>query len=307
MAVYCKKSKRATGVIPRWDGGRFPLSTMMANAVRAKFSAARQGIYDDPELECVRPILKIQEEWSKIPGPDELLIERTSIRDGHSLFLYPFEGRNVNEGLASLLAHRISQQQPCSITITPNDYGAELLSNIPFQFGVEDWRQLFSTENLLEDLNQCLNATELSKRQFRDIARVAGLIIVGFPGMQKSAKQLQASSSLIYDVFQEYDPTNRLLEQARREVLDRQLEVERMRAALERMQQAKIVINDCPRLTPLAFPTVGRACTNDTINDREMVSAGGKNGPATRKSCGTEINIFGYFCGYSKASYHATG
>ncbi|MGC4007239.1 MAG: hypothetical protein QM811_30570 [Pirellulales bacterium] len=203
---------------------------------------------------CVAPLLDLQRTWSIIPGVDDFLIERAKVREGHQTFLYPFEGRSVNEGLASLIAHRISRETPCSITITPNDYGVELLSSVELDFEPDRWRKLLSPENLLEDLLGCLNATELAKRQFRDIARVAGLIIGGFPGAQKTAKQVQASSSLIFDVFREYDPENLLLHQARREVLERQLELSRMRAALERLAQAAITIKFCPRLTPLAFP-----------------------------------------------------
>lgn len=254
MAVYCKKSKNLSGIVPRWDGGRFPLSTQMARAVRAEFAAARAGIFSGPEMETVRPILELQAAWSQIPGPNELLIERAEVREGHQLFFYPFEGRSVNEGLASLLAHRIARDTPCSITITPNDYGVELLSNIPFDFPEDRWRKLFSTEELLDDLLACLNTTELAKRQFRDIARVAGLIITGYPGASKTAKQLQASSSLIFEVFREYDPGNLLLIQARREVLEQQLEVQRLSEALERMQAADLLIRFCPRLTPLSFP-----------------------------------------------------
>ncbi|MDX1962572.1 MAG: ligase-associated DNA damage response DEXH box helicase [Pirellulales bacterium] len=254
MAVYCKKSKRQEGVVPRWDGGRFPLSTQMARAVRRQFDLARAGDFSSPELACVRPILELQRSWSILPGPRELLIERAKVREGHQLFFYPFEGRAVNEGIASLVAYRISRETPCSITITPNDYGVELLSNIPLDYLAEQWQKLFSTAELEEDLLACLNVSELAKRQFRDIARVAGLVVTGYPGASKTAKQLQASTSLIYDVFREYDPQNMLLQQARREVLLQQLEIERMRAALARMTQANLVIQFCPRLTPLAFP-----------------------------------------------------
>lgn len=254
MTAYAKKSKKASGIVPRWDGGRFPLSTQMARAVRKKFAAARAGDLHDPELECLKPLLDLQTQWSLIPGPGETLIERAKVREGHQTFLYPFEGRSVNEGLASLVAYRISRETPCSITITPNDYGVELLSTIPLEFDDAKWRKLLSTDELLDDLLACLNTTELAKRQFRDIARVAGLVIPGFPGANRTAKQLQASTSLLFDVFNEYDPQNLLLQQARREVLERQLEVNRMRTALERMAAGKLCIYFCQRLTPLSFP-----------------------------------------------------
>ncbi len=254
MTAYVRKSAKPTGVVPRWDGGRFPLSTQMADAVRSKFDEARQGEYTGPEMTTVEPLLELQRAWSELPAPNQLLIERSQVREGHQLFMYPFEGRSVNEGLASLVAHRISRDTPCSITITPNDYGFEMLSNIPLDFEEDRWRRLFTNADLLDDLLDCLNSTELARRQFRDIARVAGLVIPGYPGAPKSARQLQASSSLIYDVFREYDPQNLLLAQARREVLERQLELSRLNVALARLSSCEFLVRFTRRLTPLSFP-----------------------------------------------------
>ncbi len=160
----------------------------------------------------------------------------------------------VHEGLGALLAYRISQRTPCSITSTVNDYGFELLSNVPLLFTSDQWRELLSTENLLQDLYACLNATELAKRQFREIARVAGLIIMGYPGAGRSAKQLQASSGLLFDVFHEYDASNLLLHQSRQEVLEQQLSSSRLTTSLQTLAQCEIVQTYPKRLTPLAFP-----------------------------------------------------
>jgi ATP-dependent Lhr-like helicase len=254
MVAYVRKAKQTTGSVPRWDGGRFPLSSQLAAAVRRKFSEARDGIYSDLEMQCVRPILELQRDWSHLPAPGQLLIERSKVREGYQTFIYPFEGRSVNEGLAALVAYRISRDTPCSITVTPNDYGFELLSNLYWELDEAGWRKLLSPENLIEDLLGCLNATELARRQFRDIARVAGLVFSGYPGAPKSTRQLQASSSLLYDVFVQYDPQNLLLQQARREVLDQQLEASRMQRALERMAGMELSISETSRLSPLSFP-----------------------------------------------------
>lgn len=254
MTAYVRKTDKLSGVVPRWDGGRFPLSTQMAAAVREKVAAASGGTFDEPEMRAAEPLLDLQQAWSTLPKHDQLLIERSQVREGHQVFLYPFEGRSVHEGLASLIAHRVARETACSISITPNDYGVELLSSVPIERDEAGWRRLLSAENLVEDLQECLNAGELARRQFRDIARVAGLVVPGYPGQPKSARQVQASSSLIYDVFREYDPGNLLLLQARREVLDQQLEVGRMSAALDRMARCEIVLRFTPRLTPLAFP-----------------------------------------------------
>jgi ATP-dependent Lhr-like helicase len=254
MTAYVRKSSRTSGIVPRWDGGRFPLSSQLAAAVRRQFSLARRGIYRTVEMEAVRPLMELQARWSDLPGPKELLIEHSRVREGYQWFVFPFEGRSVNEGLASLLAYRLSRRAPASITITPNDYGFELLSSVPFELGEAEWRALLSTDRLREDLLDCLNTGELARRQFRDIARVAGLVFQGYPGAPRSARQLQASSGLLYDVFLEYDAQNMLLDQARREVLDRQLETSRLGRVLARLAGKRLLINDTPRLTPLAFP-----------------------------------------------------
>ncbi|HEX3852079.1 MAG TPA: hypothetical protein VHW01_14000, partial [Polyangiaceae bacterium] len=218
------------------------------------FELARRGIYRTPEMEAVRPLMELQARWSDLPGPKELLLEQSKVREGHQWFVFPFEGRSVNEGLASLLAYRLTRKTPASITITPNDYGFELLSSVAFELDEEGWRELLSTERLREDLLECLNSGELARRQFRDIARVAGLVFQGYPGAPRSAKQLQASSGLLYDVFKEYDAQNLLLDQARREVLDRQLQTSRLARVLAQLGRKRLLINHTPRLTPLAFP-----------------------------------------------------
>jgi ATP-dependent Lhr-like helicase len=254
LTAYVRKAKKASGIVPRWDGGRFPLSSQMAAAVRRKFVAAQAGEFDDPEMEAVRPVLEVQRAWSYLPAANELLIEESKMREGHQLFIYPFAGRSVNEGLGMLLAYRIARQSPASITVTMNDYGIELLSSVPLSFDEPQWRRLLSTEALLDDLLACLNTSELARRQFRDIARVAGLVFSGYPGAPRSVRQLQASSGLLYDVFVEYDPENLLLAQARREVLVQQLESSRLHAVLERIAGMALLITVTPRLTPLAFP-----------------------------------------------------
>jgi ATP-dependent Lhr-like helicase len=113
---------------------------------------------------------------------------------------------------------------------------------------------LLSPENLVEDIPASLNATEMARRQFREIARVAGLVFPGFPRAGKSARQLQATSGLFFDVFRQYDPSNMLVTQAHREVLERQLERSRLGRTLQRIANARVVVTAPPRISPLAFP-----------------------------------------------------
>ncbi len=254
MTAYVKRSSNRKGAIPRWMGGRLPLSTELAAAVRQKLNEAKHDQFVGREMEKVKPVLELQARWSKIPAPDELLIEQTSSQEGHHVFLFPFAGRLVQQGLSSLLAYRLARDLPQTIRVAANDYGMELLSLKPWNLSEVDWRRYLSAERLMEDLMECLNATEMARRRFRDIARIAGLLFQGYPGAGKSTKQLQASSSLFYDVFVRYDPGNLLIDQARREVLESQLEFVRLKEALEEIQTMKIVMAYPRRLSPLAFP-----------------------------------------------------
>jgi len=254
LTAYVRRSTKSSGTVPRWLGGRMPLSSELASAVRRKLGELADGGNVGPETKKIRSVLDIQAAWSCIPNERQLLIENSKIRGGHQCFVYPFEGFLVDEGLAMLVANRLAKFEPRTFTITANDYGLELFSPQPLDFTPDRWRELLSTDNLLDDLAGCVNADELAKRRFRDIARVAGLIFSGYPGAPTTARQLQVSSGLIFDVFREYDPGNLLLDQARREVLEQQLEAGRLTKALRRSGEAEIVVRPIARLTPLAFP-----------------------------------------------------
>lgn len=252
MTCFVKRATKKSTLVPRWGGGKLPLSTQLAAAIQARLDRWRE--VDCTEMAAVQPLLGVQASWSAIPKRDELLIERATSRDGHHYFLYPFAGRLAHEGLAALLAYRLAKDTPRSVTMTVNDYGFELLTPDPIDLDEPAWRALLTTDNLLGDMLASLNASELARRQFREIARVAGLLIVGFPGAGKSARQLQASSELLFDVFHDYDPTNLLLDQSRREVLDRQLEIRRIRDTLDRLANSRILRVELDRLSPFAFP-----------------------------------------------------
>jgi ATP-dependent Lhr-like helicase len=260
LKAQVRRASSGQGVVPRWAGGRLPLSGELARAVREKLDAARVGVFDGPELTALRPILELQARWSRIPAANELLVERVRTREGHHLFFYPFEGRLVHEGLAALFAYRLSQHQSITFTLAANDYGFELLSPEPAPLaellgeGTDvQHAPLLGGSNLLEDIGASLNAAELAKRQFREVARVAGLIVEGYPG-EKSLRQVQASAGLLYDVFTRYDPGNLLLRQAEREVLERQLEASRLAATLARLRAGRVSVVETGRPTPLAFP-----------------------------------------------------
>ncbi|QDV31806.1 putative ATP-dependent helicase Lhr [Planctopirus ephydatiae] len=272
MKAYVKPATGKLGPVPRWMGGRMPLSTELSKAVRNKLDEARKGLFLGPEMEAVRPILEVQADWSLIPAMGELLVETLKSREGYHYYFYPFEGRLVHEGLASLFAYRLAQRLPVTFTMAINDYGFELLATEAIDVGRAIQEGLFSEDQLEADIEQSLNAVEMARRQFREVARISGLISQGFPGAAKSTRHLQASAGLLHDVFTEYDPDNLLLRQARQEVLEQQLESNRLRETLVRLQGATIQLVELPRFTPLAFPLMvdrlRERLTSEKLEDR---------------------------------------
>ncbi|HAR58749.1 MAG TPA: DNA ligase-associated DEXH box helicase, partial [Alcanivorax sp.] len=255
MTAYVRAAKGRRSLVPRWQGGRLPLSTELADTVLDILEEVAGGDYRDPEVQAIRDVLEVQLDQSALPSRRQLLIERSRSREGTHWFLFPFAGRLAHEGLASLLAWRLGQRFPATFSISVNDYGLELLSaaKVP-PLDEDDWRALLTPESLVEDVLAALNAGELARRRFRDIARISGLVFQGYPGKGKTGKQLQASSGLLYDTLDRYDPDHLLLDQARREVLESQLEIGRLRAVLERARDQALVLTAPERFTPLAFP-----------------------------------------------------
>jgi ATP-dependent helicase Lhr and Lhr-like helicase len=254
MTAWVKPAAKRSAIITRWMGAKMALSTLLAERTRKLIGDAAQGVYASPELELVRPLLELQRRWSGLPRMHEWLIERITMRDGHYLFFYPMEGRLAHLGLATLFAYRLGQIRPGTFTITINDYGFGLLSPLPVILTLGDIGHLLAEEHVERDILAGLNAAELGRRQFREIARVAGLVFQGFPGQGHSNRQLQASSGLLYDVFAEYDPQNLLLAQAVREVMERHLEAPRLAHALARLRKSPALLRTSARPTPFAFP-----------------------------------------------------
>ncbi len=261
MTCIVKKSNAKKSMIPSWQGGRMPLSANLGFMLRKKFDEAGFAIdtneirfSKEPELEILKPLFQLQEYLSHIPKENELLIEQIATKDGFHLFVFPFEGRLVHEAMAAILAYRISLITPITFSFAMNDYGFELLSDQPIPLDNSNAYALFSPDNLFADIQRSLNSVEMARRKFRDIAVIGGLIFQGLPGEQKKAKHLQSSASLLFNVFSEYEPHNLLLRQANNEVLEQQMEEQRLRDMLERIQKGKIVITYPKRLTPFCFP-----------------------------------------------------
>lgn len=264
MTAYVRKADRKRATVPQWQGGKMPLSSELAHASLQMLELAHKAISKGrppalPELRALESLLALQMRWSALPNTSNLLIEELHSKEGHHLFVYPFEGRTVHIGLASLLAWRASRHKPGTFSIAMNDYGFELLSAEPVNW--QEWitgsladSPLFATDNLFQDVLDCLNASELAQRRFREIARIAGLVFQGYPGAGKSTKQLQASSGLFFEVFKKHDQHNLLLDQAQREALEQELDLARMEQALKSIQSKTLVFKAIDKPTPFAFP-----------------------------------------------------
>jgi ATP-dependent Lhr-like helicase len=254
MTAVVKKSTSKKSIVPSWNGGRMPLSANLGIMLRRKLNEALNPNATDKEIIELFPLFEKQKELSCIPKANEFLLEHIYTKDGYHLFVHTFEGRLVNEAMAAILAFRISRIMPISFSFAMNDYSFELLSDQPIPVDDSNVYELFSSEGLFEDIQRSVNSTEMAKRKFRDIAVIGGLIFQGMPGEQKKARHLQASASLLFKVFSEYEQDNLLLRQSYQEVFDQQMEEVRLRNMLERIQQSKIVLMFPQQLTPFSFP-----------------------------------------------------
>ena len=272
MTAYVKKSNSNKGLIPSWLGGRMPLSSQLAAVFRDKLDEVARGLDKDEEVVALRPLFNLQSSLSHLPQSHEFLIESFRSRDGHHLLFYPFEGRLVHEGMASLIAFRLSKLKPASFSIAMNDYGFELLTDDDVLLKEALEQDLFSIHNLLDDIQHSLNANEMARRRFRDIAHIGGLVFTGYPGQPVKNRHLQASTSLLFEVFSEYEPDNLLVRQAFNEALAFQLEEFRLREALQRISKQKVIIKEIERPTPFAFPimvdSLREKLTTETLEER---------------------------------------
>ncbi len=251
MTAYVRLVKQGDGVVPRWMGGRMPLSSRLAAQVQATLAHDRAS----PEMRTLQRLLAVQERLSRVPPPGMLLMELVRRRDGQHLFVFPFAGRRAHEGLAALLAWRLARHAPNTFSLSANDMGFMLSAQRPLAVDAALMRRLLASDGVAEDLAHGANLAELARRQFRGIARVAGLLPPSLPGRApRSLRQLQASSGLLFDVLSQHDPGHLLLSLARREALEEDLRLADMEALLHRLQAHEMVLERPESLTPLAFP-----------------------------------------------------
>ncbi len=256
MQVLVRKSNQKTSKVPSWMGGRMSFSSEMSELLREEMYLANAVSGKSRELKALTHIFNKQKQESIVPGPNEFLIETFKTREGYHAVFYPFEGRFVHEALGSLLAYRISLLFPITFSIAFNDYGFELLSDQEIDMQQVLDNDLFTTEFLSSDLRKSLNATEMARRKFRDVAVISGLVFTGYPDKLLKSKHLQSSSQLIFNVFKEYEPDNLLFQQSYTETFEHQLEEGRLQLAMQRITEQNIIWKQCKKPTPFSFPII---------------------------------------------------
>jgi ATP-dependent Lhr-like helicase len=276
MTVLVRNSNAKKSIVPSWMGGRMSLTANLGLMLRKMMNPhplaqhpAEKGS-EEKELTALKPLFDLQRKLSAIPKENELLIEHIETKDGFHLFVYPFEGRLVHEAMAAILAYRIGKITPITFSIAMNDYGFELLSDQPIPADDTNVQELFTLDNLLADIQKSVNSTEMARRKFRDIAVIGGLIFQGMPGEKVKARHLQSSASLLFNVFTEYDPNNILLKQAYREVFDQQMEEVRLRNALQRINNGKIIITFPEKVTPFCFPILVDGLSRNNLTSEKL-------------------------------------
>ncbi|WP_299221010.1 ligase-associated DNA damage response DEXH box helicase [uncultured Aquimarina sp.] len=275
MKVLVRKSSKKTSKVPSWMGGRLTLTSQMSELLRNElYTASSSQIKNintqSVELKSLSHIFERQRLESIVPGPDEFLIETFKTREGYHAIFYPFEGRFVHEALGSLLAYRISLLFPISFSIAFNDYGFELLSDQKIDMQQVIDNDLFTKDQMHSDLQKSLNATEMARRKFRDIAVISGMVFTGYPDKMLKTKHLQSSSQLLFDVFRDYETENLLYRQAFTETFEHQLEEGRLQKALERIERQSIVWKSCKKPTPFSFPIITDRFSREKLSSEKL-------------------------------------
>ena len=242
--------------IPSYQGGRFPLSTHLADRVRALLA--------EPERwaqlpQAVRDWLRLQQARSALPARDEVLIETFARARRHYLVTYAFEGRLAHQTLGMLLTKRLDRFGAKPLGFVANDYALAIwslgdLAHLHRQ-GRLDLARLFAEDMLGDDLEEWLAQSNLMKRTFRLNAVIAGLIERRHGGKLKSARQLTVSSDLIYDVLRKHDPGHILLEAAWADAASGLLEIRRLGEFLRRIK-GRIRYKALTHVSPLAVPVL---------------------------------------------------
>jgi ATP-dependent helicase Lhr and Lhr-like helicase len=236
--------------IPSYNGGKFPLTTFLAERVR-RIVHDREGWKRLPDQ--VREWFEVQERKSIIPAADQLLVETFPRGERHYLVCYPFEGRLAHQTLGMLLTRRLERTGLKPLGFVASEYALAV-------WAMEDMRgehldQLFHEDMLGDDLDAWLDESALMKRTFRTNALISGLIERRMPKHEKTGRQITFSTDLIYDVLRSHEPDHILLQAARQDAGDGLLDIRRLGEALKRFR-GKIVHAKLEQISPFAVPVM---------------------------------------------------
>lgn len=252
--AFVTRASARDPIIPAYNSGKFPLSTHLAERVRAMLADAREWHRLPPS---VAGWLELQQECSAIPGRDELLIETFARNGRHYLITYPFEGRLAHQTLGMLLTRRLDRIGAAPLGFVANDYGMALWGLGPLSEMIEGRKleldELFAQDMLGDDLDAWLAESNLMKRTFRQVALIAGLVERRHPGREKSGRQVALSTNLIYDVLRKHDPHHILLEAAWADAATGLLDIARLGDFLRRIE-GRIRHQPLQRVSPLSVP-----------------------------------------------------
>jgi ATP-dependent Lhr-like helicase len=273
MTLYVKKSSKKSSLIPAWVGGQMAISDLLSENLRSEIDICNNLENEDEflnkELNSLIPILKKQKDLSDIPQRNQLLIEIYKTKELTSLFAFTLDGKFVNEGIAFLWALRFANKKQSTFSISANDFGFSLTTSENYDFSIieKEFSYFIENNNLDEDIENAINFSELTKRRFKNIAQISGLVNQNNPTKTKSSSQLQISSSLFYDVFTRYEEGHLLIKQAHEEVKEYQLENKRITNSLERLSNVKIILNETKTPSPFAFPLLVERLKNTLSNE----------------------------------------
>jgi ATP-dependent helicase Lhr and Lhr-like helicase len=254
--VYVSRAAAEDPKVPSYEGGKFPLSTYLADRVRNIIAHPQEW---RPLPAQVREWLEIQDWRSLLPGTGELLVETFPRADKHYLVCYPFEGRLAHQTLGMLLTRRLERARLRPLGFVANEYALAIygLGDVALRIdrGELSLAALFDQDMLGDDLEAWLAESALMKRTFRNCAVIAGLIERRFPGQEKSRREVTISTDLVYDVLRKHQGDHLLLRAARADAATGLLDIRRLSEMLSRIR-GRIVHKGLDHVSPLAVPVM---------------------------------------------------
>jgi len=256
FGALASRSQGGDPAIPSYAGGKFPLSTYLAERVREMLANPKAW----PALPAqVRDWLSVQRWKSIIPSPRQMLIETFPRAQRHYMVCYPFEGRLAHQTLGMLLTRRLERSGAQPMGFVASEYALVVWTlrdlSLMISTGRLDLGRLFGEDMLGDDLDAWLAESNLMKRTFRNAAIIAGLIERRWPGKEKTQRQMTVNSDLVYDVLRRHEPTHILLRAAWDDAADGLIDVHRLGALLKRIR-GQIVHRALDTVSPLAVPVM---------------------------------------------------